>query len=181
MRRTMLAWIVTLALPALALAQGERKDLQVFNDVATAVTTYPRFTVFDNVTASVHDGVVVLDGKVTMPFKVDEIERRVARVAGVRAVYNRLKTLPVSFFDDELRYRIARSIYGNPAFWQYASMANPPIHIVVDRGHVVLTGVVNSGVERSLARSLASSFGAFSVENELKTDAEVTAALERME
>jgi osmotically-inducible protein OsmY len=86
--------------------------------------------------------------------------------------------LPVSLFDDELRYRIARAIYGNPSFWQYASMVNPPIHIVVERGHVTLTGVVQNNVDRMLARSLANSFGAFSVTNELRTDAEVRAAIE---
>ena len=69
--------------------------------------------------------------------------------------------LPVSQFDDELRFRIARAIYGNSSFWNYAAMANPPIHIVVNRGHVTLTGVVNSNVERMLARSLAIGFGAF--------------------
>ena len=60
-------------------------------------------------------------------------------------------------------------------------MANPPIHIVVDRGRVRLEGTVNSNVERMLAQSLSIGFGAFSVENNLKTDAEVQAELERMD
>jgi hypothetical protein len=59
-------------------------------------------------------------------------------------------------------------------------MANPPIHIVVERGHVTLAGVVNSNVERALARSLAIGFGSFSVKNELKTDAEMKDLLEKM-
>jgi hypothetical protein len=42
-----------------------------------------------------------------------------------------------------------------------------------------LTGVVGSDVDRMLARSLASQFGAFSIKNELKTDAEVRDALEK--
>ena len=85
----------------------------------------------------------------------------------------RSRVLPVSQFDDELRYRIARSIYNNSNFWNYAVMANPPIHIVVDHGRVTLTGVVQSDVDRMLARSLATQFGALSVTNDLKTDAEV--------
>ena len=88
--------------------------------------------------------------------------------------------LPVSFFDDELRFRIARAIYGNPTFWHYAAMANPPIHIVVENGHVTLTGVVNSNVERALARSLATGFGSFSVTNDLKTDAEMKQLMEKI-
>ena len=57
-------------------------------------------------------------------------------------------------------------------------MANPPIRVVVNRGHVTLEGVVQSNVDRMLARSLASGFGAFDVKNLLKTDAEVREAME---
>jgi hyperosmotically inducible protein len=104
----------------------------------------------------------------------------VANVAGVREIQNRIDVLPVSQMDDELRFRISRSIYGNSAFWNYAAMVNPPIHVIVEHGRVTLEGVVNSNVDRMLARSLASSFGAFSVTNELKTDAEMRQELERM-
>ena len=173
--------VTVLVLPGAVMAQGERKNLQVFNDIAQEVVTYPRFTVFDDVTGSVDQGVVTLKGKVTMPYKVKEIERRVSRVVGVTQVRNEIEVLPVSFFDDELRYGIARSIYGNPAFWPYAAMANPPIHILVEHGRVTLTGVVNNNVERMLARSLASAFGAFSVQNELRTDAEMRAVMEKLE
>jgi hyperosmotically inducible protein len=85
----------------------------------------------------------------------------------------------VSPFDDDLRYAIARAIYSSSAFWSYASMSNPPIHIIVERGRVTLTGVVGSEVDRMMARSLASGFNAFSVTCELKTDAEVKALLDR--
>jgi osmotically-inducible protein OsmY len=50
----------------------------------------------------------------------------------------------------------------------------------VERGHVTLTGVVNSNVERMLARSLATTFGAFSVKNELRTDAEMKELAEKI-
>jgi hyperosmotically inducible periplasmic protein len=164
-----------------AAAVDDRKDLQVLKDVATSVDRYTQFTVFDDVSASVKDGVVTLTGKVTMPYKRDDIAQRVAKVDGVRSVDDRIEVLPVSTFDDELRYRIARSIYGHSNFWNYAIMPNPPIHIVVEHGRVTLTGVVQSDVDRMLARSLATQFGALSVTNELKTDAEVQAALEKSE
>jgi len=159
----------------------ERKDLQVFKDIANAVNRYTQFTIFDDVNASVRDGVVTLTGKVTMPYKRDDIEKRVAKVDGVRQVDDRITVLPVSTFDSDLRYRIARSIYGNSSFWNYAAMANPPIHIIVEHSRVTLTGVVNSEVERMLARSLATQFGVLSVTNNLKTDAEVRAELEKTE
>lgn len=161
--------------------ENGRKDLQVLKDVAQAVDRYTQFTIFDEVSANVKDGAVTLTGKVTMPYKRDEIEKRVLKADGVHAVVNQITVLPVSTFDDELRYRIARSIYSNANFWNYAIMPNPSIHIVVEHGHVTLTGVVQTDVDRVLARSLASQLGALSVTNDLKTDAEVQATLEKSE
>lgn len=180
MRKSVWSMVVVLGVLSGTALAAERKDLQIFNDVSQQVRRYVYFTVFDDVNASVKSGVVTLTGKVTMPFKAKEIEKRVARVDGVTQVINQLDVLPVSTFDDELRYQIARAIYGNPSFWHYAGMVNPPIHIVVEHGRVTLTGVVNSNVERLLARSLATSFNALDVKNDLKTDAEVREALEKV-
>jgi hyperosmotically inducible protein len=180
MVRRAVTLLVAFVLCAAAASAQERKDLQVFRDITRSVNGYTQFTIFDTVEASVTQGYVVLDGWVTMPFKKNDIERRVRAVAGVTEVENRIKVLPVSQFDDELRFRIARAIYGNSAFWNYAAMANPPIHIVVNGGRVALHGVVQSNVERQLARSLATGFASFEVRNELKTDEEVQAALEKI-
>ena len=177
----MIILAVALARPTAADTSVERKDLQVARDIATTVDRYTQFTIFDDVNAYVKDGMVTLTGRVTMPYKRDDIEKRVSKVDGVKAVRDEIGVLPVSQFDDELRARIARSIYGNSNFWNYAIMPNPPIHIVVEHGRVTLTGVVNSNVDRMLAQSLATQFGAFSVTNELKTDAEVRNALEKAE
>ena len=166
---------------ALASQTSDRKDFQVLKDVATSVDRYTQFTIFDDVSASVKDGVVTLTGKVTMPYKREDIAKRVAKIDGVTAVRDEIGVLPVSQFDDELRVRIARSIYGNSNFWNYGIMPNPPIHIVVEHGRVTLTGVVQSDVDRMLARSLATQFGALSVTNALKTDAEMQAILEKSE
>jgi osmotically-inducible protein OsmY len=157
---------------------AERKDLQVFNDVADQVNRYTQLTIFDSISASVTDGKVELTGWVTMPYKRNDLEKRVRKVEGITSLENKIAVLPVSQFDDELRFRIARAIYSHTLFWGYASMANPPIRVVVNRGHVTLEGVVHSNVERMLARSLASGFGEFEVKNELKTDAEVREAME---
>jgi len=179
MSRILAAVIVILAMGAPAWA-APRENLAIFRDVSTQVLRYTRFTIFDSVNATVNDGVVTLSGKVTMPFKSKDIERRVARVEGVSAVRNEVTVLPVSLYDDELRFRIARAIYGNSNFWRYGSMVNPPVHVIVEHSRVTLEGVVNSNVDRVLAQSIASSFGAFSVTNNLKTDAEVRADLERL-
>jgi hyperosmotically inducible periplasmic protein len=167
------AFANTLAGESAVAQDSERKDLQVFNDIANQVNRYTQLTIFDSISASVTDGRVVLSGWVTMPYKRDDLEKRVAKVLGVAAIDNKIGVLPVSQFDDELRFRIARAIYSHSSFWNYAAMANPPIRVVVNRGRVSLEGVVQSNVERMLARSLASGFGEFDLKNNLKTDAEI--------
>jgi hyperosmotically inducible periplasmic protein len=157
---------------------SERKDLQVFNDIANQVNRYTQLTIFDSISASVNEGHVVLSGWVTMPYKRDDLEKRVAKVTGVSMIDNKIGVLPVSQFDDELRFRIARAIYSHSSFWNYAAMATPPIRVVVNRGRVSLEGVVQSNVERMLARSLASGFGEFDLKNNLKTDAEIRESME---
>jgi osmotically-inducible protein OsmY len=177
--RIIAATTVLLALSAPAWA-ADRTELQVVRDVSKQVLTYPQFSIFDSVHMQIDQGVVTLLGKVTMPYKKNDIEKRVARIDGVSKVVDKITVLPVSQFDDDLRFRIARALYGNSNFWNYGSMANPPIHIIVEHGHVTLDGVVNSNTDRMLARSIASSFGAFSVTNDLKTDAEMVQELEHL-
>jgi osmotically-inducible protein OsmY len=160
--------------------QVERTNAEVFKDVSRAVNGYVRFTIFDDVSAQIDRGTVTLVGKVTMPYKRDDLEKLVGKVEGVSTVVNQIEVLPTSSWDNELRYRIARAIYGNAHFWNLAVMAHPPIHIVVERGHVTLTGVVQSEVDRALARALVPQFGVFSIENALRTDQEAREAIEKL-
>lgn len=175
MNTRILSTVLALSLAAAPAAEAAQAiaDSAVDATIVRSINTYPRFTIFDDVSIAVDSGIVTLSGKVTMPFKRDEIAARVERLDGVREVRNDIEVLPVSIYDDELRRKVARAIYGNSAFWQYAAMVNPPIHIIVERGRVTLTGVVNSNVERMLARSLATGWGELSVTNELRTDAEI--------
>jgi hyperosmotically inducible protein len=165
--------LVFLFTASAAFAQ-DRSDGRLADDIVRAVGTHPQLTIFDDVKALVQGGVVTLTGKVTAEYKKQDVGRIVGRIGGVRQVRNHVGVLPASPFDDELRYRAARAIYTNPAFWTYASMARPPIHVIVENGHVTLTGVVASEVERALARSLATGLGETSVNNELRTEASLT-------
>ena len=171
--RSLLTLFALLVTMTGSLFAQDRRDVRLADDLGRSIVGYPRLTIFDDINATVENGAVVLTGKVTMPFKKSDVEHRVAKIDGVRSVRNDITVLPVSPFDDSLRYRISRAIYSNPSFWNYASMANPPIHIIVEGGHVTLAGVVNSNVERMLAGSLAVGNGELSVKNELKTDSEV--------
>lgn len=162
--------------PASAAQAG---DATLTDAAIRSVSTYARYTVFDDVSVSVDDGAIVLSGKVTQPLKKEELGRRVAELAGARSVRNDIEVLPVSVGDDRLRRSVARAIYGNPAFWRFAAMPNPPVHIIVEHGRVTLTGVVPTSVERALAQSLAIGHGELAVVNQLRTDGERRGSADR--
>ncbi len=163
-----------------AVAQrAPRKDFQIALDILNTVNDYDEYGIFDDVTVYVKEGAVTLTGKVTMPHKRNEIEKRVKRVRGVGGVQNQIEVLPASQFDDDLRVRIANSIYNNANFWQYSTQKKPSIHIIVQGNRVTLTGVVNSDLDRKLAASLARQGGAGQVTNNLKTQDEARQELEK--
>jgi hyperosmotically inducible protein len=163
-----------------ATSAADRTNFDVFRDVSAQVNRYAYFTIFDSVSASVDAGYVTLSGKVTMPFKASDIEKRIAKVDGVKGVRNDIKTLPVSSFDDSLRLGIARALYSNPALSRYGLGVNPSIHVIVERGRVTLDGVVNNEMDRVIAGSVARFSMAFEVKNELKTDDEMRRQMEKL-
>jgi hyperosmotically inducible protein len=169
-RQFILAATVVTSLAAPAIARAEVTDAELSERVVDAIQRYAQFSIFDDVDIAVSDRVVRLTGRVTMPFKRDEIGKRVARIDGIRSLVNDIQVLPVSPVDSELRVRVAQAIYNHTAFWQFAQMVSPPIHIVVENGHITLTGRVNTEVERSLAGTLAHVPGAFDVKNQLRID-----------
>ena len=48
----------------------------------------------------------------------------------------------------------ARYVYSDPAFQGYAFSVNPPIHIIVNNGSVLLFGNVNSELDSSIASNI---------------------------
>jgi len=164
------AFVLALTFAPLHASAAQISDADLAERVAAAVRGYVNFGIFDDISIDVENRAVTLNGRVTMPFKKNEIEAKVKQIDGLRSLTSRIEVLPVSIYDSELRQRLALAIYGHPAFRHYASMVTPPIHIVVENGKVTLTGFVFSNVERVLAASLAQIPGVMSVKNELKTD-----------
>jgi osmotically-inducible protein OsmY len=156
----------------LTIMRGEG-DETIGEAVAAKLRRYVFFTVFDDVDVEVNDGVATLTGYVTMPYKSHAMVELASRVDGVQQVVDKLEVLPVSGFDDQIRYAAAVRIYNDPLFWNYAIQVNPPIHIVVKHGRVTLSGVVMSEVERRKAELIARGiFGVLSVENKLRLERE---------
>ena len=124
--------------------------------------------VFNNVVATVNDGVVTLDGEVRWDPDKDSALGLVNNEAGVKDVIDRVKILPASMTDDELRARVFRALYGDASLSKYGMDPAAPIRIVVDNGHVALYGSVISEADKNIAGIRANGvFGAFSVENHL--------------
>lgn len=134
-------------------------DDALANKVRHEVVVYPHYTLWDNINYSINDGQVVLTGAVTQPYKKSDLTKIVQRIPGVTSVSNQIEVLPLSPMDDRLRRQVARAIYRDPALSRYAIQAVPPIHIIVDNGHVTLEGVVNNNMEKEIAGLRASSVG----------------------
>ena len=132
----------------------------------------PFYGVFDNLLYKVSpDGTLTLLGEVSRPTLKSDAERAVRDIEGVERVDNQIKVLPVSPNDDRIRRATYRKIYGHSVLSQYQLRAVPPIHIIVENGHVTLEGVVARQMEKQVAGMQANSVsGVFSVENNLRVE-----------
>jgi hyperosmotically inducible periplasmic protein len=149
------------------------------------------YDVFDSLRFAIKGKTIILMGYASRPILKSEAENVVKGIEGVESVDNQIKVLPTSPNDDRIRIGVYRRIYSQPAlrkyigspmgFGRFPSVAmeaggitqDPPlgyhaIHIIVDSGHVILTGSVNSEADANIAQIQANSTpGVFSVENDL--------------
>jgi hyperosmotically inducible protein len=134
-------------------------DPELASKVAHEIRMYSWYSIWDNVNVRVTNGNVELMGEVNQPYKKADLQRIVDRLPGVNSVSNDLKVLPLSPMDDRLRLQIARAIYRDSVLSRYAIQSVPPIHVIVDNGHVTLEGVVNNEMEKNVAGIRASGAG----------------------
>ncbi len=86
-----------------------------------------------------------------------------------------IQQLPPSSNDDRIRRETYRAIYGFAGLGRYSWGAVPSIHIVVNGGHVTLTGVVDNEADKNMAGMRANSVpGVFSVNNQLLIASQMT-------
>ena len=123
---------------------------------------------FNVLTLEVKDGVVTLGGTVhDYPSKNSAVA--VAETTpGVKDIVDNIEVAPTSMFDDQLRIRLYRAIYGASTLQRYEMDPQKPIRIVVENGHVTLYGVVDTAMDKQIAGTQANSVpGVFSVDNQL--------------
>ena len=131
----------------------------------------PFYNIYDNLMFKVDGNTVTLMGQASRPTLKSDAEGVVKRIAGVEQVVNQIEVLPLSPFDNRIRYAVARAVYGHGALNRYAMGAVPPIHIIVKNGNVTLEGVVANEMDRNIANIQANSVaGVFSVTNNLRVE-----------
>ncbi len=95
------------------------------------------------------------------------------RIEGVEKVSNQITILPLSSSDAQLRVDLYYTIYGHSALQSLSMRSVPPIHIIVENGHVTLEGVVANEMQKNIARIQANGLhGVFSVTDNLRVDRE---------
>jgi len=126
---------------------------------------------FDYFALGVKDGVVTVEGQDRTGIGRDEALFDIANMPGVKDVIDNVSVEPVSGFDDGLRLRAMRAIYGDNVLSKYAMDPARPIRIIVTNGHVTLYGSVDSSMDKTIAGLKANQlFGAFSVDNKLQVE-----------
>lgn len=175
--RTLKNWIflpaaaLLLIAPVAGLAEQGGADPIQTEHIRKELATLPYYGVFDNLDFKVVGNTVVLSGQVVRPTTKSDAEHRVAKIEGVDRVENRIEVLPLSSFDNAIRFRTYRAVFSRGGLGRYSMGVNPSIHIVVDNGRVTLEGVVNSQMDSQLAYIAASEVpGVFSVKNNLRVE-----------
>lgn len=170
-------WLV---LPA-SVSFGAAPQKTVIEEIREELLELPYYGVFDFLAFGYDKGTVTLQGYAYALGLKRDAERAVKRVAGVDTVKNEIEELPVSQFDDDVRWRTYYEIYRDPFLSRYAPggtllwghrhpLRSPrlmpfgpprfagfepagdyPIHIVVKGGHITLLGVVENDTDKTIA------------------------------
>jgi hyperosmotically inducible protein len=182
-------------------AKAAKALLPPVDGIRKELLKLPYYGVFDFLAYKYDQGTVTLMGYSYRGTLKEDAERAVKRVPAVTAVVNKIDELPPSPMDDSLRWKIYYAIYGDPFLSRYAPgggllwghrhafrsggffplapsrfpgmepAGDYPIHVVVDKGRVMLLGVVDSDMDKTIAGTKAREVpGSFAVENELTVD-----------
>lgn len=128
----------------------------------------PWYTVFDQLGYNIDGYTVTLTGDVVNPTLKSEAENAVKRIEGVEKVVNEIHVLPNGSIDNRIRRAEYRKIYSAPSLFRYGVGNLQSIHIIVENGHVTLTGYVDNEADKNVAGIQANTVpGVLSVKNDL--------------
>ncbi len=163
---------IAASMVGIATARQSNVDNYRFTErIRKELAKLPYYGVYDNLSFEVKGNDVILYGQVVRPSTRKDAERRVARIEGVDHVINRIEVLPASSSDDVIRRRVYQAVFRTGSLYRYGLGVNPSIHIIVNRGHVTLEGVVSGQMDSQLAYTAANQVpGVFSVTNNLRVE-----------
>ena len=114
----LLICLVTAAVrPALAAGKSDPKDPVI--EVRKELMRLPYYGAFDFLVFSVNGPTVTLGGEVYNASIKKDAEREVKRISGVENIVNNIEVLPVSPFDDDIRWAAFRAIYHDSSLSRY--------------------------------------------------------------
>jgi hyperosmotically inducible protein len=165
--------MAALFLPLLVQASSKGQPASLEQQVRHQLLMLPYYNVFDNLAFRIEGARVILSGEVAWPVGQPNIKNDAARVVraipGVQSVENDIEVLPLSPYDDHIRFAELRAIYRQPGFQKYGMGTQPSIRIIVRNGNVTLEGVVDRQTDKSVAELEAKTVsGVFSVTNNLR-------------
>lgn len=183
-----------LALVLVAAGAPLRAQSTLQSEVQKSLRGLADYGAFDWLSFSAEGSTVHLSGMVRKPTLRRSANAAAQRVEGIETVNNEIQVLPVSTVDDRIRVAAYFAIYGHPQLRKYlpggGSVTIPmsprgrsaselidtgqfhlgahAIHIIVDRGHITLLGVVDNRQDSQIAEIQAKGVdGVFSVVNSL--------------
>lgn len=155
-----------------AFVRGPANQSALAREVRHQLVMLPYYTIFDDLAFYVNGSNVTLVGAVTNPVLKSDAGNVVKGVEGVTHVDNQIKVLPLSPMDWQIRRAEFRVIYGDPQIGdRYGHQALPPIHIIVENGHLTLEGIVANQGDKNLIGIRANGVpNVFSVTNNLRVE-----------
>lgn len=150
-------------------AYGKNTTQGIERQVRKEILMLPYYGLFDAISFKVEGSTVYLYGSVVQPTTKSSAKRVVQSISGVSDVVNNIEVLPLSNFDNQIRYAVVREFDSRGgSLYRYLQGTNPSMRIIVKNGHVSLEGYVSSRGDANLANILANGVpGVFSVQNNL--------------
>jgi hyperosmotically inducible protein len=168
----LLAMVVALTSGNIHSALNQNSE-HLSHEVRNELVMIPQLTIFDHLAFRVDGDTVTLVGQVRNGFIKGSAEAVVKNIEGVSQVNNEIEVLPPSNNDDRIRSGVAHAIFNDSRLFRYSMSAVPPIHIIVNRGHVTLEGVVSNQTDKDTAGIRARGVaGVFSVNNNLHVESD---------
>ena len=155
--------------PAQTYASGKTETQGLERKVFKKLLRLPYYGVFDLINYQVDGETVTLSGKVARSRNKKDAENAVENVEGVKQIVNNIEILPLSPFDDSIRFRLLKTYAARGAgIFRYLQEPNPSVRLIVEGGRVTLEGMVATRGDYNLMNILANGVSdVFSVKNNL--------------